>query len=351
MRMNQALGASGAILLLFGCGQIGGDARVVEISELAPEVVIGLHESGDSMAVFTRVRDAAFVGREIAVLDASPPFVRVFSETGEFVGAVVGRGQGPGEADSPAGLAAAATDLGGYLVTERSRVSRIGPAGDLLQLIRSTASRVRGAVAGCDGGVQLLTVSLTGPGAIVRVDNAAGIRDTLLVMDSMRSNTRAAHPFYALSSPRGILFYSEELHSPQLVRLSCAGQVEERIPLDSLGRPEWWENGEETGQFLLHPSQPPWPAGLAEIGEDVIWATQFTAASPVGQDSLTRVTRYKAGRAAESLVLRGWYEILDSDLAGRVLLASAEPVGHVLVVSGRDLVRAIRRAGVQTPRK
>ena len=337
-----------AILAAASCrsGERTAVEPVVDLTEIGSLVSIGDVESADTMALFTEIRDAAFHGSEIAVLDAAPPFVRFFDSNGRFTRAFVERGEGPGEARTPYALSV--TTSGGLLLTERRRVTWLDSDGQAVRITRADGMRVRGAVFGCGHAAILLAGSLAyadSAGGLLRPAAAGDGLDTLLRIRTLRPNSRQAHPLFAAGEPEKLILYSEERTENRIIEVSCDGTVTDEIELDSIGRAEWWESGAVPGEFLLHPPEAPFPAGFARIGDELVWASRILKEGKTGVDTLTRLVSYRRSARDRSILLRGWYEILDASADGRVLISRDEPVGSVFVVDGRRLLMFLQERG------
>lgn len=138
----------GALLLLAGLLACGGEGDFTELGAaddrevivsaslealIGSGVRIGAEVNPASEAeAFRRILDAQLTpdGRFIVALDASPPFVRVFNPDGSLEAALVPRGQGPGEAESPEALAVSNDRI---LVLEPSRASVLTLDGELVE--------------------------------------------------------------------------------------------------------------------------------------------------------------------------------------------------------------------------
>ena len=135
-----------ALVSVLACGgepavarsDAAGEREVVDISAslealLGSGVRIGAQvDPGSEAEAFARIRDAQLTpdGRFIVVLDASPPFVRVFNPDGSLETAFVARGEGPGEAELPEALAVSNDRI---LVLEPGRASVLTFEGELIE--------------------------------------------------------------------------------------------------------------------------------------------------------------------------------------------------------------------------
>ena len=263
MRDHRSVVAFAAALWMFACAAVDQphDEGPISIASLNPVLVVGLDEQ-DSLTSFTRVQDAAFVGEGIAVLDLSPPFLRVFDQSGRLTASLVPEGKGPGEARRPSGVAPFDS---GYLVTEIGRVSHIDASGRLLSSFAAPGQRVRGAVVSCEDEALLLTTPVAevdGPGAILRYRRGAEAAETLMTIDSVRANSREVHPMFGTRESGVVSLYPEdvkaaadfscmtaqEAKSPSSRSIAWVARSGGRsaslagtcfIPRKRLGRPEW----------------------------------------------------------------------------------------------------------------
>jgi hypothetical protein len=347
--MNRHLRTVFSILvLLIGCSdQDERPIPPVGLYELAP-TVIGEDELGDSLAVFSNVRDARFVGEHVAVLDADPPFIRLFDKGGQLERALVRRGQGPGESNGPVSFA---TPREGQLhLVERSRIVVLDTAGRYLEAHDFRGERLRGVAQGCRGGLLILSTPVTdidGRGVLIE-QFRDGARDTLLTVDSLRNNQTSSHPLLTVRSEGALLLYPEDVSQSRLVGITCANGFAEDIEIEPLGSREWWETRDDGG-FALHPAEPPLVAGLARVGSTVLWATNVIESAGAGADSLTYLT--EIGERPRRMALRGWYKLRDSDGSDRLLLSAYYPVPHVAVVHAEQITSRLRTYPAAEPRR
>jgi hypothetical protein len=98
--------------------------------------------------------------------------------------------------------------------------------------------------------------------------------------------------------------------------------------------------------FSLHPSEPPRPSGLAITRSGILWATQILD-GPAAADSLTLISLVTVGEDVQRVIgLQGWFQMLDSDGDGRLVLGTHEPVPRVLVVSVSTLMSQLDEHGI-----
>jgi hypothetical protein len=291
--------------------------------------------------------DAVFVSSGgVAVLDAAPPWIKVFGEDGRFVRAIVRAGDGPAEVSRPNSLA---TDgEGGLLVSHSVGVLRIDLHGQPIQV--SPRFRARGAVAAC-GEVFALSEGVGVPrsSAIVRLGLDGSIDDTLVVLDTIRMDSRTYHPWFVHGDTSRLVFYSERSEDHLLVEYDCGTALTNLIPVDSLG-PGTTVELLDGGRERTAPPRPPFPSGLAWLEDRSVWATRYL--SPSGDS----ITEFSEQADDESVAIRGWFQLFDSDREGRFLLGNSWSRGQrwnrgetwgsvpfVAIWDGRALLGEVRR--------
>lgn len=319
------------------------DPPIIELADLGIATVVGQDESGDPLALFTRILDGGLLPDEVVVLNSRGPFIRTFDNRGDFKRAVAREGEGPGEVRRPISLAVAE---GRYLVNERVAIQQVEPTGQLVRHMRMEGAHFRGAMEACDGGIAALAVGagFETPGALVVFAGLGNRVDTLVELGAIRGNSRRAHPFFGRSTARGIAFYTEEIGRPRLLEVSCSGDVLREIALDSIGPQEQFVSNED-GTMALHPAAPPLPSGIGRVGDHLIWATQIVEQGGAGVvDSLTAITSISPSGERRLVMLRGWVTVFDSD-EGELLVGLSEPVPHVARIDGRALLRYLLENG------
>ena len=317
--------------------------RVLTWDEIEIEAEFGNDESGNPAGLLQQVRDAVFVEGGVAVLDAAPPFIRIYDRQGRFQQAFARDGDGPGEVRNP--IALERTRSAGFLITERARAHEVDSTGRWIRTITPPDMAVRGAAPSCNGDVVLLARRSTeweGGGVLLRYDTRGTEPDTLAKLRGIRSNTRVSHPLFARGGPDGIVLFSEEVDSQRVLQISCDGEITELARI-SAGPQEKWEMA-DNGLGALHPAHPPLPAGIALVESRPLWALQRVDSTAQGIDSVTVFTLGDKGRS-KSISVRGWYTILD-DEGESLLVGSHHPVAHVRVLSMATLRRLIERRGV-----
>lgn len=160
------------------------DLPTLSLEQLNPAAEIGADPTGGPFATVGYVQDAVFIEDRIAVLDRSPPYVRLFSREGVFLGGIVREGDGPGEATWPLSLDRAGH--GALLLTEERQVSAIGLDGQLVDRIGDGRSVFRGGATACGNRTFVLathaveTETGLGPGAIVVSSSPAADRKSVV---------------------------------------------------------------------------------------------------------------------------------------------------------------------------
>ena len=353
------------ILLIVGISALScnRDSRLAEVRppllslpEIGIKAEFGVREGEGRLGVLRRPMDAIFSGDEVLVLDASPPWVRVFDREGHFLRAMVREGQGPGEVGRPYTLTA--TKDSGFVMAHRRGVDRLDREGNLVLTARHAGKHlVYGAVEACGGHVFVLARSpgeINGPGLLLRVGPDGTLGDTLAVLDPLRPRNQVGRRRASFLEPtkEGILLYPEELNRDRLLEVGCNGRVLRDIEVDSLGEPETIVPGWRPGTVGLKAAQPPHPGGIAHVDGRVLWAA-LVVGSPVdgSVDSTTVITAFDAEGSSRSVAIHGWFQLFDSDVGGSLLLGNADGLyPSILLVDGITLLRLIDETARITPR-
>jgi hypothetical protein len=353
LRANHHMGSLWVIgalaFLVSGCREDLPAAHfaIIPIQEIGIEYEVGSRESVPVDAVLRRIVDAALIGDTLAVLDASPPFVKMFDSGGEFAGNRVGKGDGPGEGTRPIAIGRAGPRS--FIITEHKSLTLISlDAVDNGGVIENTDfdDRVfRGGAIGC-GNYSFSLITTNGfeqPGALIAARTLDGTADTLSRLGPIRANSVLAQPLFIDATDEAVAFYTEEAGVPRLQVVHCDNWSIVDLAIDSLGRQQWYEPT-ATG-FSLHPSEPPRPAGLAVTPAGVLWATQVLAGA-AGADSLTLISLLEADADVQRMIaVPGWFQLLDSDARGRLVIGIQEPVPRVIVVRREGLIDLIQERG------
>lgn len=325
---------------------------VVALEDLGVEYVAGADEAGPAESVLRLVLDAAILGDTLAVLDASPPYVKLYDGGGRFVGTRVNRGEGPGEASRP--IAIGREGPRGLLVTEPKwamliDLDSIGDGG-MRGRVGGDDRVFRGSLVGCAGEVftLLTTNGFEQPGAVTVARDLTATADTLSRLGPIRANSQLAQSLFMDAREDAVAFYTEEVGVYRLRIIDCRTRTTSDIAIDSLGTQQWYEQT-QTG-FSLHPWEPPHPAGVALTSAGILWATQVVEVHGETQDSLTIVSLVRNGAdTRRTLALRGWYQLLDNHPDGRLALGIRQPVSSVAVIRTETLLDAIRERGTDRP--
>jgi hypothetical protein len=336
-----------------GCGPAP-TARVgaiVELDDVGVLATFGDRED-DPLAVLRRPLDAAFLGADVAIVDVSPPWVRVFDRQGRFLRAMVRRGDGPGEARFPRTLAAAESEQ--LLLAHTRGVVRLGSDGTPAFAVAAGGEfGIRGAMEACDGNVFVLARRLAefaeAPGLLLRARPDGTLGDTVRMLGPLRrGDSRRLRASYLQRTDSGVLLHTEEHDRHRLLEMACDGALVREVEVDSLGPPEQTVPGYRPGTIGVRGERPPYPGGVVKLGDTILWATLVvdTAAGGV-LDSVTVVTGFDVLGPPRSVAIRGWLQLFASDRAGLLLLGAADELRpKVVLVDGNVLLRhmAVRQA-------
>lgn len=306
-------------------------------------------EQAGWLSLLRRPRDAVIHGEDVLILDASPPWIRVFKRDGEFLEALVSVGEGPGEAVRPSSMATAGGD--GFVLTDRLGVSRFNREGRLLAFSRRTAYVAMGAVEACSGRLFVVTrATLPEAAAVLGEIMPGGSLDTLLVFAPSRLNSRTHHTWFSHGDASGLLVYTEEAGRPRLLRIDCDGEVLQEVTLDPLGNGQRAEML-QSGTIKVTAAEPPFPAGLALVDGFMLWAVQE-------DDSTTSITAYGSDGARRRVTIDGWYQLLDHGPQGDLLFGNSFStrgtwgfIPSVVLVDGRQLLGHMRDIDQESTRE
>ncbi len=315
----------------------------VQVSDFPVTIIYG-GPGGGPEPVLHSVVDGAFLHDDnfptggIAILDASAPWLRVYTSDGQYVRGIVGEGRGPGEARAPHSMS---QTKGGFRLFQQGRFLEVTSDGEHVTEIVDPAFLRRGEIRACGGRRFVFGApigqGLVPPGKVLREGGAQGHFDTILITSRYRWQPRL-HPLFAVRTAEGILLYPEEFGNDHLVEIACSGEVLRRVAVDSLGLPEIWERTENA--LAAHPPTPPYPAGVGWTSDVILWAVRDTLP---GGSPVTMLTGHDEAGGRRGLTLAGWFVLLDSDVQGRLLLAGEDPVPAVYIITAGDLLAKMTR--------
>ncbi|HVG44187.1 MAG TPA: hypothetical protein VM890_05630 [Longimicrobium sp.] len=142
-----------AALLLAGAGACVRDSGAAVLGG-RDDRVVAVRATGRGEIAFVVAARMTEGARHVVVLDAAPPYVKVFGHDGRLQAAFVGKGEGPGELRAPAALATSG-DSAILVVDAKGGLSVYDMAGRLKQHTRPLGVVPLAAAEGCDGGWML----------------------------------------------------------------------------------------------------------------------------------------------------------------------------------------------------
>ena len=354
--------ARSAVVILAGvlaCGgevsnesAITGDREVVDVSaSLEPYLGSGVRigaqvDPGSEAEAFLWIRDAQFTpdGRFIVVLDASPPFVRVFNPDGSLETAFVPHGEGPGEAERPEALAVSNDRI---LVLEPGRASVLTFDGELIE-DRAISFWPTSAARGCgddflaygagpynDGNIDWLrsfrTLDET-PAAVLR-----GASPAELSAYRRRATGGSSRLARAGTS---VILHHDARDPPETLTLACPGNrtfsVDTVPELEQpvVGRERSFTGGAarqlQLGTYLF-------------TGAAILDQTPILSAWEIGESG----TRFIPARGrSPAYYTSSRVALLDAQPGHGVLLEANTPVRHIILVDYGAFVRAL---GLESP--
>ncbi len=352
-----------ALVLLLGtlaCGDrdaspgptAAGGREVIDVSAslealLGSGVRIGAQvDPGSEAEAFLRIQDAQFTpdGRSIVVLDASPPFVRVFNRDGSLETAFVPRGGGPGEAEFPGALAVSSDRL---LLLELGRASLLTLEGALIE-DRAISFWPTAAARGC--GDDFLAY---GPGAY-RDDDIVWLRSFRTLEETPASILQGASPAEVsayreratggssrLARAGGLAaLHHDARDPPETLTLSCPGNRMSAV--DTV--PEFREPVAGSAQHVAGGAAVQLRRGTHQFtGTAILNRMPIVSASLIGESGTHFIP---VDQAAPALYTRSRVALLDAQPGHGVLLEAYGPVPHIVVVDYDAFVRAL---GLETP--
>lgn len=294
---------------------------------------IGDHLEGRSEEIFTDVMDARLTpnGHHIVILDASPPYVRIFDREGVLERALVPEGDGPAEARSPHSIAV--TDSS-FALAEPGRISVHRLEGGLEADFRALPFIPQNLTRGC--GADWI---IYGPGpdgdqtiwlrAVSAVGDSAALR-TIMEDDVAGSGviSRLARP--VARGPSRILVYHDAPSTPEILSFACPDYRPAGRHLATSATRSGRDAKERGSMTVIQPE------------ERQLSATVFI-------DSLAYIVRsmlHDGGRWQELINVKdevlasgpGAYRILDVE-RGLALLAVDEPIPHVVLTDAGAVVK------------
>lgn len=309
-------------------------------------LAIGLEDpSAPGAAVLGIVMTARVTesGKHVIVLDAVPPFVKVFDRAGRLRAAFGRKGGGPLEVRAPAAVATMG-DSALLLADVNRRLSVYDFDGNLLNQFAGIGFLPLAAAEGCDGEWVLYGPATRSAGTPVewlhrvRFEGPGRIRVESLFPDEMPSGGIGIGKAYGLVRDGAAVTLRHEFgRVPRLVTLSCGRSDLTVVPLqdDRTPRPDAQPGEGGTRVFTVRSGNRT-EAGLAfASGTPVAASLVFGGRDEPNRTEFIRLAGAEPGRAR----LDGIFTLRDSRPGVGVLLESPEPVPHVFLVSERDFLR------------
>ncbi|TVP43421.1 MAG: hypothetical protein EA350_13810 [Gemmatimonadales bacterium] len=309
--VNALIVCSALALPVAGCGDAVEVDDVPELRSL-DSLPLRLTVGGDPAdPPIDYVLDATLTeAGEVVVLQRSPPHLLKFDRQGQLVDSAGPRGRGPGELSGPLGV-----NFGGA-----DRVAVVGRPGLVVrdwggnEIVRfeNFERPARGAIRGCHEDWVVLTAPREDSVPSLHSVGASGLGEPYARLGRLRGNGFDHPPFLARNEQRIVLF-TEELEGPRLLEIRCEdGSVRTLASLE-LGdspymRPTSERDAAGTYSAVWDRGTEPFPAGVALLGDRVIWATRH---GPVLQQEgrWTRFSEWDGSSWVELFDLDGWYTL------------------------------------------
>ncbi len=341
--------------LLTACNAGDAPPRTREVDSLFHGDIAAVTRIGnadDPVRSFTRIVDVAASpdGSRVVVLDASPPFVRLFDREGRDR-AFLQRGDGPGESRGPWAVAAGAD---GFLILDRAP-KLFDWGGALVAEGRLPGFIGLAAIAGCKGDWLVY-----GPGQgqhefawlhSLNVTAPDSFSDHAWLADTARPRRIGLGALYGLSRGAGrFVLYHTNGSPPGLMQWSCENPEPQSMPdLAFLVPPPPETTVEPTeGGVMISGTigfNVPSFAGLAWLDEALLWIEHVMIVPLPGKepDVETRLRLVENG-IEYSATVQGDFTLRGSTAEGTLLFTTIEPWPQVLLVDGAALRAALLQA-------
>lgn len=307
---------------LFACGE-----PEAAVQHAEPLLTIGRQLQGPTGEIFTEVVDGRITpdGRHIVLLDAVPPYVRVFDRQGALVAALIPEGDGPMEAMDPHALAVTEST---FALAELGRITVATLEGQPIASALSIPFIPQSITRGCDEdwlvyGRGRAGDSITWLRALSITNDAPLVRTILAdVHPGPGTLVRRARPVVARDGR--VLVYHDAPGTPRILQFDCPDyELVKDSPVESAKRAEA-ETRAGNGAVTISPADDARPLSsvLFAGGTPLIVRSRW-------RDGLW----YELVDATDAVVREGpaTYRILDV-VDGLALLAVGEPVSHAVVV-------------------
>lgn len=334
----------GTVLILSACEPMadprnpnsGGDPftapaqRLLSIGGAAADTA-----TGSALGIVLAARITAS-GEHVVVLDAVPPFVKVFDRSGQLRTAFLGQGGGPSESVGPSALAVSGDST--ILVTDvAGGVSTFDFDGNLRSRVPSLGLVALAATEAC--GAWMLYGPRFQPGSageaqwLHRLPMNAADADALesVVADSLTARALGVGKPYGFVSTAGGAVVRHDLgNTPSLLEWSCVTNTAAVTPLPSAAvgkRPPPLAKTEQGLMARVEPGMAS-PVGLAALAGGHLIANRETARD---QSVRTVLHLVRAGQTA-GVQVPGDYTIRDARPGLGVLIGTPDPVPQLFLI-------------------
>ena len=325
-----------AALLLAGAGACVRDSGAAVLGGRADRLVT-VRATGRGEIAFVVAARMTEGARHVVVLDAAPPFVKVFGRDGRLQAAFVGQGVGPGELRAPAALATSG-DSAILVVDAKGGLSVYDLAGRLKQHARPLGIVPLAAAAGCAGGWMLY-------GPLVRAgtptwlhdvriaDGGASVRSALL--DTLPAQGIGIGLAYGMVGDGRSLVLRHDAGSAVYAR-RCGAAAPSLVFRTAARRPGRVVETGEGRQVTRTQAGMRAVAGMAEVAGGVVLADVFTGGGG------TELVLHGRGGATASRRLAGAWFLRDSGPDG-VLVSTDDPEPRLYVLRPAAFERLFAR--------
>lgn len=325
-----------AALLLAGAGACVRDSGAAVLGG-RDDRVVAVRATGRGEIAFVVAARMTEGARHVVVLDAAPPYVKVFGHDGRLQAAFVGKGEGPGELRAPAALATSG-DSAILVVDAKGGLSVYDMAGRLKQHTRPLGVVPLAAAEGCDGG-WMLYGPFVGAGTPtwlhdVRIaDGGASVRSSL--PDPFPAQGVGIGLAYGLVGDGRSLVLRHDAGNAVYARRcgAAAPNLVFRTPARAPAREIRQGEGKQVtrtgpGTRAL--------AGMAEVAGGVVLADVFTGGGG------TELVLHGRGGATSSRRIAGAWFLRDSGPGG-VLVSTVDPEPRLYVLRPAAIERLFAR--------
>ena len=314
-----------AALLLVGAGACVRDSGAAVLGARDDRVVT-VQATGRGEIAFVVAARMTEGARHVVVLDAAPPYVKVFGRDGRLAAAFARKGAGPGELQAPAALATSG-DTAILVADAKGGLSVFDLSGRLKEHTRPLGIVPLAAAAGCGGG-WMLYGPVAGAGTpawlhdVRLAGGGASVRSTLL--DTLPAQGIGIGLAYGMVGDGRSLVLRHDAGSAVYAR-RCGAAAPSLVFRTAARRPGRVVQQGEGKQVTRTASGTRLLAGMAEVAGGVVLADVFAGGGG------TELVLHRRDGATSSRRLSGAWFLRDSGPDG-VLVSTDDPEPRLYVL-------------------